>query len=512
MNRITRLICARVYFFGLFASIPALHRLMGLPFRGFDRDPGIDRRHALIHTIQSLLLSLVFLIPSALIYFFAPATSQTAAIVLFLLCFLKIAVLNFWIARHFFQKPASASRFKLPLLARLAGYFSERLHPLSVSGGIESPGVTVYFRGSRPFVGFGSEINAWTLAIDTTSRLYAESASLESPQRASDLEVEDLYRAIEKKVEAVEVDGVTTRRVFFMDGDIPDEERDLRGGRYGRPSPYLPESLLKNLDKTGERGRQYLVLSVLNSARDLMVSQFIRFSRSGKFIFCEFASHVMPPGKARFYTFDILFQYHPALYALMGPLVFFAIGLLATLTAPFTESWFWLGPGVGPTYLEMLSAEGYVEYVVEQMLGGWFAYRIAGFSIFLLTAFVIWRGMLWLSNVVGIFLRLRHNFGIDVSCRERWASGTRLSYFELQETVRALKIQEKIITGGLIDCLEKHEIGTSDLKQSITAFINQGVINSGEIRGNVSNKVAAIVFRRERKRRWRRGLHPLTAP
>ncbi len=512
MNRITRLICARVYCFGLFASIPTLHRLMGLPFRGFDRDPGIDRRLALFHTIQSLLLSLMFLIPATLIYFFAPATSRAAAIVLFLLCFLKIAVLNFWIARRFFQKPASAARFKLPLLARLAGYFSERLHPLSVSDGIESPGEAVYFRGSRPFVGFGSEINAWTLAIDTTSRSHVESAALDSPHQASDLEIEDLYRAIEKKVETVEVDGVTTRRIFFMDGDIPDEERYLRGGRYGRPSPYLPENLLKNLDKPGERGRQYLVLSVLNSARDLMVSQFIRFSRSGKFIFCEFASHVIPPGKSKFYTFDVLFQYHPALYALMGPLVLFAIGLLATLVAPFTESWFWLGPGVGQKYLEMLSVEGYVEYVFEQMLGGWFAYRITGFSIFLLTAFVLWRGVLWLSNVVGVFLRLRHNFGIDVSCRERWASGTRLAYFDLQETVRALKIQERIITGGLIDCLEGHGIDTSDLKQSITAFINQGVINSGEIRGNVSNKIASIVFRRDRKRRARRGLHPLMAP
>ena len=121
------------------------------------------------------------------------------------------------------------------------------------------------------------------------------------------------------------VDGITTRRVFFVDGDLPDDARHLRRGRYKRPSPCLPQDLLERLDKVGEQGRQYLVLSVLNAARDLMVSQFIRFSRSGKFIFCEFASHVIPPGKSKFYAFDRYFQYHPALYALMGPLVFLAI-------------------------------------------------------------------------------------------------------------------------------------------------------------------------------------------
>ena len=135
MNRITRLACARVYFFGLYGSIPALHRLMGLPFRGLDWDPGIDRRLVLFHSIQSVFLSLTFLTPAAWIYWYAPAVSEVDTMVLFLLCFLKIAVLNSWIARGFFRNEKKVASFRLPLLGRLAAYLSARLYPLSASVG-----------------------------------------------------------------------------------------------------------------------------------------------------------------------------------------------------------------------------------------------------------------------------------------------------------------------------------------------------------------------------------------
>ena len=74
--------------------------------------------------------------------------------------------------------------------------------------------------------------------------------------------------------------------------------------------------------------------------------------------------------------------------------------------------------------------------------------------------------------------------------------------------IQALKVQEKLLTRGLVQYLDARGIDTSDLEQSIVAFINQGVINSGEIRGSVSSKIGSIVFRRKGKERSRRGLTP----
>jgi hypothetical protein len=93
---------------------------------------------------------------------------------------------------------------------------------------------------------------------------------------------------------------------------------------------------------------------------------------------------------------------------------------------------------------------------------------------------------------------------VTASYREKFSQGAVLAYYDLQEVVRFLKTQEKIITNSLIDCLEYFNIDTSDLKENIIAFINQGVINTGEIRGNLSAKIKSIVFRNPRKTTQRR--------
>jgi hypothetical protein len=70
----------------------------------------------------------------------------------------------------------------------------------------------------------------------------------------------------------------------------------------------------------------------------------------------------------------------------------------------------------------------------------------------------------------------------------------------LQEVVRFLKVQEKVLTSAIVRLCEHKGIDTSDFKENLTAFINQGVINSGEIRGNVSSKISSLVIRRRGQR------------
>ena len=101
-------------------------------------------------------------------------------------------------------------------------------------------------------------------------------------------------------------------------------------------------------------------------------------------------------------------------------------------------------------------------------------------------------------------LALKTNYGILASYRERWATIGQLRYFELQEAIRLLKIHEQVLLSSVIEWLDVHGIDASAFKDTMSAFINQGVINSGQIGGNVATKVGSIVFRRAPRARPRR--------
>ena len=61
LSRITRLLCAHVYLFGIFSSTRAVFRLLGPAYRAADPGVGYDRRLLAYHAVQSTLLALVFL-------------------------------------------------------------------------------------------------------------------------------------------------------------------------------------------------------------------------------------------------------------------------------------------------------------------------------------------------------------------------------------------------------------------------------------------------------------------
>jgi hypothetical protein len=93
-------------------------------------------------------------------------------------------------------------------------------------------------------------------------------------------------------------------------------------------------------------------------------------------------------------------------------------------------------------------------------------------------------------------LRLTAQFGVTFTYRERFSSRGNLAYYSLQEVIRFLKTQEKVLIKSLYDELKERGIDTSDLKDSVVAYINQGVINSGDIRGDVFTSIKSFVFRR----------------
>jgi hypothetical protein len=117
---------------------------------------------------------------------------------------------------------------------------------------------------------------------------------------------------------------------------------------------------------------------------------------------------------------------------------------------------------------------------------------------------VLWQVLRRLGRMVLLGLALKTNNGILVSYRERWSTIGGLRYFEPQEAIRLLKIHEQVLLSSVIEWLDSHGIDASAFKDTVSAFINQGVINSGQIGGNVATKVGSIMFRHAPRARPRR--------
>lgn len=503
---VTRLLCARVYLFGLVASLGTLNRLLGPPFSARDLGVGYDREVILFHSLQSALLSVAFLVVGLLLYYLPLDPESFASPLTIALVVAKVGVVNPWIARTRFRAIRTSLHFSIPMLGPMASALTRLLHRRKDFAGAN----TVYFKGPRPFVGFGSEINAWTVVVDTQRRVdhlgnpvHGEPA----PEAVGKVPTpSDMYRAIRAKLKDLELSHLHTSCGMFVDGERSDETP--LGQPFQRPPPILSEADIVAMDADGSKARRYLMIHARNPARDLWVAQFVRFQLDGQLLLGEFASLVLPPAKRRYYALDRVLEVSVPAFLIWGVLLVLIAGVLSTIVAPFTD-------GVLHWKVPWVFAEGYIQdgiwwlapYVWHQITSGWFVYRIIDVSVLLVLLFVLWRLLTYLYDLVGIALGLRRQCGLSRTYREFIAAGGSLDYFDMQTVVYFLKAQEKVLTEAMIGVLRKHNIDPSDLKETITAFINQGVINTGEIQGNLSAKINSIVFRRS-GRTQRRGTAP----
>lgn len=494
LDRTTRLLCARPYLYGSPIALADLFRLLGPPCAGYERGVGVDRREALFHCCQALLLSAAVLVPASLIYFFAAPDSAAALLLIQVLVFGKIAVVNPWIARRYFGR--SPRPLRVPVLGALADALTNALVPWDSLRDQNA----VYFGGDRPFVGYGAEVNAWTVVIDTKAQARTPFPGSGLMPVGQDAPAE-LYAAVEEKARTLSLAGIGVGHVVCVDGRTVCEAPSMP--RLRRPSHALDDREVVDIDLAGDRGRRYLLLSGASRQRDVLVTQFVRFSRTGHLIFCEFASHLVPPVSRTVARLDTLFGFHGLVYAFVGLVLYFAAGLAATWIGPIAEGLLWLGPVAFADHLALVSG-AYPQYVWEQISGGWFAYRIVGCTLVILGLLLAWHAVRRVAAVAFLALALKTNYGIVASYRERWSTSSRLRYFELQEAIRLLKIHEQVLLSAVIDWLEIHGIDASAFKETVTAFINQGVINTGQIGGNVATKVGSLVFRRGKARARRK--------
>lgn len=502
--RMTRLLCARIYLYGLWASVPAAFHVTRPMFAG--RDPGIgyDKRMVLFHALQSAGLSLLFAVPAlALLWPASPGEGGEAVPLteprqftpwaLLLLALFKVGVLNPVLARVYFGERGAAAPLRIPGLAWMAERLARWLLPPQETEG----GNASYFAGDRPFTGYGTEINAWTVVIDTS----APSQSLHDfsgvAQTPTPLDPSDLYRAIVGCSAALQADTLNIGWHTFLQGTAANEQRQRIARRFARPPHRLSPQTIDALDRDGESGRRYMLLTMEKASLDLVATQFVRFQANGKLMFCEFASYVLAPGLERLYRLDRLFRAQPLVYGLFG----LALGAAAALLAcALVVGLGLMLPGLGWVQGSALLVEA-PELLPALLLGhlaqpGTVPLSLGLVAVAWAGVFLGWRLLRGAFGAVALLARLSNQFGVAYSYRERFTSRGNLDYFCLQDVARFMKTQEKILVKAICDQLRSNGIDASDLKDSLTAYINQGVINSGDIRGNVLTSVKSFMFRR----------------
>ena len=495
---ISGLLCARAYLFGIVGSVGTINTLLGGPYRSADPGIGYNRRLLLYHALQSGLLSLVFLAVSLALFeashaaLFEESYANGYYWLLVGVVVTKVAILNPWIARYFFADEERESEFRIPLLGRIAAAARDVL----LRHERDEPFNVYYFAGKRPFVGYGTEINSWTIVVDTSVPSQGVENLAGAAREPESLRDHELYEAVREGIEDLEEQDLAIDWHVFIDGQYADTERSPHRSRLHRPQQRLSEARIAELDRDATRGRQYMVVRSKNRRQDLVVSQFLRFQEHGRLIFCEFASYVLAPGRRWLYLLRRLFGINSILYTLVWPIVLVILSSLFLFIYPY------LIPLVlfefDPFLLQgiTMSYDQYMAYFFEF----WFqVYAIVALSALYLVVILGWRLLWFLVATADVVLCISNQFGLKFSYRERFASRGELGYYELQETIRFLKTQEKVLINSIHAKLSECGIDASDFKESVVTYINQGVINSGDIRGNVISSISSFVFRRPNK-------------
>jgi hypothetical protein len=514
-----------VYFWGAASGILALLRLAGVPYQATDPAVRYNRNAIAFHAAQSTLVSLLF-IAAELSLAFGPI-SQAGAITasgppgpwewaLIATVLFKLVGFNFFFPRWSFKKGPSdpGRRGQIPVLAPIARTIASWLSPTQDrQSRTEEAGQVTYFAGDRPFVGYGTELNAWTVVVDTSARAGGMQEFAGVAREPDPLGVGDLYQAVIDGVEALGIHSLHRSGSLFVVGTAADQEKRAAGGKFRRPPSAIAQQRLREVDGEGTHGRWYMSLQMHQPAQDVVVTMFMRFAQEGKLIFCEFSSYLLAPGLPRLYRTDRLFRINPMVYLLYASLIsavlaavaladyaMVAAGLLM-VTGGALPSWLaTLFAPMLPRGIETLPSDlGEIfPVLLASSLANPLAYAyalIANATVLVFAVLAYWL-LRKLFAMIALALDLRGQFGLTFSYRERFSSRSQLNYYAMQEVVRFLKMQEKILVRSILDLLRERGIDSSDFRESLTAYINQGVINSGDIRGNVISSIRSFVFRR----------------
>lgn len=295
----------------------------------------------------------------------------------------------------------------------------------------------VTFGGYTPFVGAGGKISGWVMTVERKP----DPSTLEEGEdegRRISISVEDFYGTVDEAMEKVQLPRLQRSSVLLVKGAELDADGEVLARLGERPVSRLPESRLMEL---GQREltsgmRFYRLYRYVDTARDMVLSYYLRFYNVGAVTFIEASAFTLTGvDRERFELASLLEDTRLA---------------RALKTAALTLVYL--------TGLYGLVALANVNVFVSQLLE-------------------------WSEQDArhqrAIQAREKYNYGITKTFRESVAAPFYQDYYGVQDLTMYWRSIEESVLHGVVELLEHHGVDVSQFKEQATTVINSGIMVSG---------------------------------
>ena len=454
----TRLLSGSAYRRGILGAFELLNSLHSDRYKAKSPENRLDLDRIALHAIQSVTISILFAsaaIPIWLMqmFFFILVLDGRGTIFFFfllnfvgsLLTAYELFYLRWVIARRFLKHSYNPnfqpdlpfySAFLQPLIVFLKRHI---LQP-------EPAQNVITFGRYQPFLGAGGQIFAWTLAID---RKPAEDQPKE-PARIH-IPIQKFYKAVDQELATLNLPNIEKLSRLFVDGFEMDVDGKILVAFKSSPETTLVEEEIWTLGYKNLRdeSRTYRLYRYTDTARDQVLSYFIRFYNLGSITFIEASAHILPCiDRQRFSLTPVLEDSKTSRFIKM-----LGIALLLFILLP----------------------------------GGYILVALAYLGVF------AWNVILWRLNdfkqLRAVNLQEEYNYGLMQTFRESIAARNYESYYGVQDLTMYWKSIEQAVLDGTVKLLKQYGVDVSQFEQVANTIVNNGIMVSG---GKFSaNQVAA---------------------
>jgi hypothetical protein len=303
--------------------------------------------------------------------------------------------------------------------------------------------LTVY-SGFLPFASSGSPVGGWSFVIDLRKGKEEFGERLE-PERVQPL---DLYRAVERALEALGMSNLTIEdRVFVHGVDIRDD-RVMLPAPIGRPSSSVPDAELRQLMiAPTNRVRHYTCIRVTDWRGQLVLSLYLRFGIANERLFCEMSSVLLTPLKPELHRSDNI--------------------------SPEPE----LGDLGRLMWRSLISTP----------------------VLWLRSPAAVLRSLLRQRRRATQLQRVKRNAFFDYGSPETALDRARLSdytrYFQILDKQMYVKVLERTILDSIVDVLEEHNIDPGEIVERRDTIINYGIMARAFHAGDVAVGDGAMIVK-----------------
>ncbi|MDI3385528.1 zinc ribbon domain-containing protein [Streptomyces sp. B-S-A8] len=312
--------------------------------------------------------------------------------------------------------------------------------------------VTTY-SGYSPFIGYGTELESWSLSFDVTT-------SSGAGVTAQDFDVTELYAHIAQRVGKLSLPCLEIEERLFVDGETVLEDQRFLPDPLGRPVASVSPGRMDDLKRVPEEGaRPYLVVHSTGWGGELVTSLFLRFFRSDSNLSVEAVQTVLCPLLDRYRVIDTLLPRPPVreVVALLGQ-------TLVTLPFVLLASPLRVVDGASRDY--------------------WLSWR--------------------LRRQEKLITQLRRfDYGARQSVRQRAADRKHHRFFQKADSGMVLKTVEKRVLDALVEFAMARGIDVDELVQRQDVIINNGIIatqgarvDSSSVASGAKSRVAMNILQK----------------